>query len=204
MAMNVNIDGLHFDGPDKEVSIPSWDFIMTQVKNSLDPLCAIIGGVGGINSDLSAIDAKLAEWAEDTSTPSIPSNPVDVPIPGIGDLIAVIQTQAGIIASMKNHITAIESIGGGGNASFTDYVSNKDYERNNVVVDPDTETCYRVLEDYTSDTIEHDVQNLKLKLLAAEGQVISVAHAPSASEIANYPEDALIAVYSKTSTHVPE
>ena len=112
-------------------------------------------------------------------------------------LVDLIEAQAEIIDSMRQHIQAIESIGGGGgNASFTDYTSGTEYKRNNVVVDTNTETCYRVLEDYTSNTVETDVANHKLKLLAAEGQIIGVSHVPQASEIENYPDGAYIAVYS--------
>ena len=125
-------------------------------------------------------------------------------IPALDELVEIIHTQAETISSMRAHIENIESIGGGGNASFTDYESGKLYKRNNVVVDPDTETCYRVLEEYVSVNVASDVANGKLKLLAAEGQVLGVAHTPTEEEIRNYPEDAIVAVYSKSSTYVPD
>ena len=64
MSMNVTVDGLVFEGPDKTVSVPSWDYIMSQLQTSLGPLFT---DLRAINADLVRIDAKLAEWAEDNA-----------------------------------------------------------------------------------------------------------------------------------------
>ena len=64
MSMNVNVDGLVFEGLDKTVSVPSWDYIMSQLQASLSPLFT---DLRAINADLVRIDTKLAEWAEDNT-----------------------------------------------------------------------------------------------------------------------------------------
>ena len=76
------------------------------------------------------------------------------------NLQTVVNRQAQIIQSISEKILLITpgGGGGGGNATFVDYKSGENYHRNNVVVDTETETCYRVLIDYISDTVEHDCQ----------------------------------------------
>ena len=72
----------------------------------------------------------------------------------------VIANQSQIIASIARKIQLVEIGGGNGNATFIDYpVEPTDLVRNNVVVDTATETCYRVLIDYTtSGSVQTDCQ----------------------------------------------
>ena len=69
-------------------------------------------------------------------------------------LVSVIAEQQTIINAIASKVEKIESIGGGGggSASIEDYVSGKLYTRNMLIVDPNTETVYRVLKEYTSDS----------------------------------------------------
>jgi hypothetical protein len=116
-------------------------------------------------------------------------------------LASAIETQQQIIKRLADKIDLIESIGGGGgSASIEDYESGKDYTRNMLIVDPNTETVYRVLSEYTSETVEDDIANGYLKLVGYESQVITFSHQPSQTEIETLPDDALVAVYSPTDT----
>jgi len=117
-------------------------------------------------------------------------------------LVSAIETQQQIIKRLADKIDLIESIGGGGggSASIEDYESGKDYTRNMLIVDPNTETVYRVLSEYTSETVEDDIANGYLKLVGYESQVITFSHQPSQTEIETLPDDALVAVYSPTDT----
>ena len=118
-------------------------------------------------------------------------------------LIQVIQAQQqkiNAIATALENITSIGGGGGGGTASIEDYESGKLYKRNMLIVDPNTETVYRALTEYTSVTVNDDIENGNLKLVGYESQVITFSHDPSQSEIDNLPNDALVAVYSPTDT----
>lgn len=117
-------------------------------------------------------------------------------------LVSAIETQQQIIKRLADKIDLIEHIGGGGggSASIEDYESGKDYTRNMLIVDPNTETVYRVLSEYTSETVEDDIANGYLKLVGYESQVITFSHQPSQTEIETLPDDALVAVYSPTDT----
>ena len=166
-------------------------------------------------------------------------------------LISLVEEQQRQIHALSEKLKEVNIGAGGGNASVADYESGIDYKRNNIVVDTMTETCYRVLIDYTSDTVQNDClasyvpvtsqpadfdpedyywyntsteqyvagvsgetwgshpawfkYSAKLKLLAAEGQVIGLSHHPDQDEINNLPEDSLVAIYSKTgSTYIPD
>lgn len=117
------------------------------------------------------------------------------------DLLDIIQLQQRKIDAIANALERITSIGGGGgSASIEDYESGKEYTRNMLIVDPNTETVYRVLSEYTSETVEDDIANGYLKLVGYESQVITFSHQPSQTEIETLPDDALVAVYSPTDT----
>ena len=118
-------------------------------------------------------------------------------------LVTAIEEQQAIINRLATKIEQIEHIGGGGgggSASIEDYESGKQYTRNMLIVDPNTETVYRALTEYTSVTVQDDVANGYLKLVGYESQVITFSHDPSQTEINNLPDDALVAVYSPTDT----
>lgn len=118
------------------------------------------------------------------------------------ELLNVIQLQQQKIATIAEKLEQIESIGGGGsgNATIEDYESNKSYVRNTLVVDPTTETVYRVLHAYTSDTVSNDLANGDLKLVGYESQVMTYAAPPTQSQIENLPDDTLVAVYNANDT----
>lgn len=117
-------------------------------------------------------------------------------------LVSVIAEQQTIINAIASKVEKIESIGGGGggSASIEDYVSGKLYTRNMLIVDPNTETVYRVLKEYTSDSVENDVKNGNLKLVGFESQVVTLNHKPTQDEINTLPDAALVATYSTTET----
>ena len=82
-------------------------------------------------------------------------------------LLTVIQRQQQLINSIATKLEKLESIGGGGSASIEDYKEGTTYKRNVLVVDTNTETVYRVLEEYTSVTVEDDCSNGYLKLVSS-------------------------------------
>lgn len=123
------------------------------------------------------------------------------------NLLNTIQAQQALIAQIANHLDQITSIGGGGSASIEDYESGKLYKRNMLIVDPQTETVYRVLREYTSVSINDDLALVPaaLKLVGAESQVVTFPHNPSQAEIDNLNNDVLVAVYSSTDApYVPD
>ena len=126
-------------------------------------------------------------------------------------LVAAIEEQQVIINRLATKIEQIEHIGGGGGgggtASIEDYESGKIYKRNTMLVDPNTETVYRVLREYTSVSMETDLalDPPVLKIVGAESQVVTFPHNPSQAEIDNLPDDTLVAVYSSTDVpYVPD
>lgn len=124
------------------------------------------------------------------------------------DLLNAITAQQAIIDSISNKVDQLDwnhGGGGGGTASIEDYESGKEYKRNMLIVDPNTETVYRALTQYVSDTVENDCANGYLKLVGSEGQVLTFAHDPTSTEIETLPDDTLVAVYNPTDTpYVPE
>lgn len=117
------------------------------------------------------------------------------------ELMSVISRQQTLINTLANKLEQLEiGAGGGGtgNASIEDYESGKTYTRNVLVVDPDTETVYRVLDEYESVTVEIDRAARHLKLVGYESQFVTFNHNPSQAEIDTLPEDVLVAVYSTT------
>jgi len=123
----------------------------------------------------------------------------------------LIQAMSEQYALMQSIATKLEELeigggGGGGNASITDYESGKLYKRNTLVVDPATETVYRVLPDqYTSDTVEIDKAAGNLKLVGFESEIVTFDHNPTQAEIDALPDDAVVVVYSRTDVpYVPD
>lgn len=114
-------------------------------------------------------------------------------------LNAVIQEQQQMIKSLADKIERITSVGGGGgSASIEDYKEGKEYKRNVLVVDTTTETVYRVLKPYTSESFETDRENGYLKLVGFESQFVTFNHLPNQNELDTLPEDVIVAVYSPT------
>lgn len=119
-------------------------------------------------------------------------------------LINVITTQQATIDRIAQKLQLIETIGGG-SASIEDYESGKHYKRNALVVDPNTETLYRVLAEYTSVTVEDDLDAGLLKLVGFESAIVTKDHNPSQEEIDALPDDTLVAVYSSMdAAYVPD
>lgn len=108
---------------------------------------------------------------------------------------------ANIVKILANDIEQLESIGGGGSASIEDYVSNKTYKRNTLLVDTNTETVYRVCceTEYTSITVDDDRRAGNLKLVGFESAIVTLDHSPTQAEVDALPQDTLVAIYS-TST----
>lgn len=119
-------------------------------------------------------------------------------------LLDTVTRQQELIASIANKLQQIESIGGGGggtgNASIADYESGQNYERNTLLVDTSTETVYRVIDAYTSISVETDCANGHLKLVGFESQIVTVNGNPTQQQINVLPEDTLVALYSSSST----
>lgn len=111
-------------------------------------------------------------------------------------LNAVISEQQKIIKSLADKLEQLTSIGGGGTASIEDYKTDQEYERNVLVVDTNTETVYRVIEPYTSVSIEDDREKGYLKLVGFESQIVTFNHLPTQTELDELPEDVLVAIYS--------
>jgi hypothetical protein len=116
-------------------------------------------------------------------------------------LVSVIAKQQELIDSISEKLEKIESIGGGGgSASIEDYVSGKDYERNTLLVDTNTETVYRVISKYKSVDIDTDTSNGNLKLVGFESQMVTFSHNPTQAEIDALPDDVVVTVYSPSDT----
>lgn len=114
-------------------------------------------------------------------------------------LVNVIKTQQEKIDEISELLKDLNIGGGGsGNATISDYESGKLYKRNTLVVDVNTETVYRVLTEYTSDTIENDYAGGYIKLVGYESQIVTFNHNPSQTEINNLPDDTVVVVYSPT------
>lgn len=120
-------------------------------------------------------------------------------------LITVIQKQQQLINSIADKLEKLESIGGGGGtASIEDYTPGETYKRNVLVVDTDTETVYRVLQEYTSVSVKDDCSNGYLKLVGFESQIVTFNHEPTQQEINTLPDDSLVAIYSTTEKYTPQ
>jgi hypothetical protein len=112
----------------------------------------------------------------------------------------IIEEQAAIIKRLANKLELLELGGGSGNASIEDYQEGKEYTRNVLVVDPNEETVYRVIENYTSVDLATDKSTGKLKIVGFESQIVTFDHLPSQAELDQLPEDVLVAIYSPSDT----
>ena len=119
-------------------------------------------------------------------------------------LFNIIHEQQMLIVSISEKLKQLDwsggGGGGGGSAIVTDYQSDQNYKRNTLVVDTATETLYRVINEYTSITVQEDCMNGNLKLVGFESQVVTFDHNPTQSEINVLPEDSLVAIYSAADT----
>ena len=117
------------------------------------------------------------------------------------ELNRVISDQQKQIKQLADHVQELDlhsGGGGGGSASIEDYEVDKTYKRNTLLVDPETETVYRVIDEYTSVSVTADCAAGHLKLVGYESQIVTFNHQPSQSEIDTLPEDTLVAIYSST------
>lgn len=116
------------------------------------------------------------------------------------ELLTEIQKQQVWIATIAQKLGTLEISGGGGggggNATVEDYQSGKQYTRNVLLVDPSTETMYRVLSTYTSNTVAADVAAGKLKLIGFESQIVNFDHNPTQEEISTLPDQSTVLVYN--------
>ncbi len=122
-------------------------------------------------------------------------------------LLTIIRNQNTLLKNIAEKLEQLELGGGGaGNASIADYESGKTYKRNTLLVDPGSETVYRVLpSQYISVSVEDDKRNGDLKLVGFESEIVTFDHNPSQSEINALPDDAFVVVYSPTDVpYVPD
>lgn len=124
-------------------------------------------------------------------------------------LFIAIRAQHQLLKNIADKLEQLEvggGGGGGGNATISDYESGKRYKRNTLVVDPATETVYRVLpSQYTSNTVDDDKRNGYLKLVGFESDIVTFDHNPSQAEIDALPDDSVVVVYSPTDpAYIPD
>lgn len=125
-------------------------------------------------------------------------------------LFTTIRAQHQLLKNIADKLEQLEvgggGGGGGGNATISDYESGKRYKRNTLVVDPVTETVYRVLpSEYTSNTVDYDKQHGYLKLVGFESEIVTFDHNPTQAEIEALPDDSVVVVYSPTDVpYVPD
>lgn len=115
------------------------------------------------------------------------------------NLINAIKRQTELIQSIAKKVNKLEM--GGGSASIEDFEAGKTYERNTLVVDPATETVYRVLRQYVSSDVAIDVENGDIVELSTETSisgthVVAFDHVPSQEEIDALPNNVLVTVYN--------
>lgn len=122
-------------------------------------------------------------------------------------LLAIIRAQNTLLKNIATKLEQLEIGGGGsGNASIADYEMGKTYKRNTLLVDPGSETVYRVIPtQYVSVSVDDDKRNGYLKLVGFESEIVTFDHNPSQSEINALPDDAFVVVYSPTDIpYVPD
>ena len=122
-------------------------------------------------------------------------------------LLAIVRAQNALLKNIAAKLEQLEIGGGGsGNASITDFETGKTYKRNTLVVDPATETVYRVLpSQYLSTTVEDDKEHGYLKLVGFESDIVTFDHNPSQGEIEALPDDSVVVVYSPTDVpYIPD
>ena len=113
-------------------------------------------------------------------------------------LLTQIEAQASLLQEIADKLDQLEL--GRGMATISDYEAGKEYKRNMLVVDPQTETVYRVMENYQrpSQTVEQDCLDGLLKLVGFESQVVAFDHNPTQNEINTLPDGVLVTIYSPT------
>lgn len=125
-------------------------------------------------------------------------------------IFKAIRAQSILIKNIADKLQELEigkgGGGGGGNATISDYEAGKLYARNTLVVDPATETVYRVLpQQYTSVSVSEDKLNGYLKLVGFESEIVTFDHNPSQAEIDALPDDSVVVVYSPTDVpYIPD
>ena len=122
-------------------------------------------------------------------------------------ILTIITEQNRKLKAIADKLEQLELGGGGaGNASIADYEVGKTYKRNTLLVDPATETVYRVLpSQYVSISVDDDKRDGNLKLVGFESEIVTFDHNPSQSEINALPDDAFVVVYSPTDVpYVPD
>ncbi len=122
-------------------------------------------------------------------------------------LLTIIRNQNTLLKNIAEKLEQLAIGGGGaGNASIADYEMGKTYKRNTLLVDPGSETVYRVIPaQYVSVSVEDDKRNGDLKLVGFESEIVTFDHNPSQSEINALPDDAFVVVYSPTDVpYVPD
>ena len=122
-------------------------------------------------------------------------------------LLEQIEIQQRLIHQISENLKQLQiGAGGGGTASIEDYESGKQYKRNMLIVDPSTETVYRVIpQSYVSTTCEDDIYNGYLKLVGFENAITTFPHDPTQAEIDALPDGTLVGVYSSNDApYVPD
>lgn len=123
------------------------------------------------------------------------------------ELLTIIRRQNTLLKNIAEKLEQLELGGGGaGNAQIADYEMGKTYKRNTLLVDPGSETVYRVIPtQYVSVSVEDDKINGDLKLVGFESEIVTFDHNPSQREINALPDDSFVVVYSPTDVpYVPD
>ena len=90
--------------------------------------------------------------------------------------------------------------GGGSPSTITEYQPGMEYIKYQTVIDSETLTSYVVTENYTSETIEIDVEHEKLQLLGSDSRLVVFDHPPTQSEINDLPENVVVVEYDPNDT----
>ncbi len=122
------------------------------------------------------------------------------------ELLLIIHRQNTLLKNIATKLEQLELGGSAGGTQIADYEMGKTYKRNTLLVDPGSETVYRVIPtQYISETVEDDKRNGYLKLVGFESEIVTFDHNPSQREINVLPDDAFVAVYSPTDVpYVPD
>lgn len=84
-------------------------------------------------------------------------------------LTSILGSHEALLRQIADRLEQLEIGAGGGNATVADYEPGATYKRNTLVVDPNTETMYRVIPaTYVSVSIAEDTATEKLKLVGSE------------------------------------
>ena len=122
------------------------------------------------------------------------------------NLINAIKRQTELIQSIAKKVNKLEM--GGGSASIEDFEAGKTYERNTLVVDPATETVYRVLRQYVSSDVTIDVENGDIVELSTSSEVnvngthvVAFDHVPTQEELDALPNNVLVTIFNPQSAY---